>query len=344
MRLTRRGWVVLGVAAAGTALAAAFGARSLNAVVVPAVVAVVAAVLQMRWTSPPTVHRRPPSDGFPGDSRTVELRFETDRPFTGTVSDDLPEGIEGGGAIETTVGTEPVAYDVSYAARGTYEIGPVRFRARDVLGLVETSFSGGPTDRIVVYPRIHEIAPGIVEEMIAVREAADADQRHEFDSLREYARGDALRDVHWKSSAKRDDLIVKEFTAPSGVAEVAIGAGAADGAADAMAEAAASLGVALLDRGVPVTLSTPGGSVEAAPGERRVLLEHLAEADAGPVSDETADVLVRAGADTRIAVGGTETVFEHLAAGAGAPETFGTEPTGEIGVGAESTDALDARP
>ncbi|WP_380675384.1 hypothetical protein [Salinigranum sp. GCM10025319] len=66
MRLTRRGWVVVVVGVSGTAMAALFGARALNAVVFPCVVALVAALVQVRRIDPPTGRPNPPEERLPG--------------------------------------------------------------------------------------------------------------------------------------------------------------------------------------------------------------------------------------------------------------------------------------
>ncbi|MFC7135665.1 hypothetical protein [Halobaculum litoreum] len=57
MRLTRRGKAVVAAAVVAVASGLVFGPRSLNAVVVPALVALGAAYLQLRWADP----RGPPA-------------------------------------------------------------------------------------------------------------------------------------------------------------------------------------------------------------------------------------------------------------------------------------------
>ncbi|MFB6131161.1 MAG: DUF58 domain-containing protein [Salinigranum sp.] len=337
MRPTRRGLAVAAFAAVCVVLAAEFGARSLNAVVLPAVVALVAGALQAGWIRHPTVERRTPPDGFPGEGGVVELRFETDRPFTAAVADDLPAGLDGDATAETTVGVRPATYEIRYAARGDHDIGPVRFVATDVLGLFRRTFTVDSTDRVLVYPPVRTVVPAFRSELVSLSNGGD--DRDEFDRLREYVRGDPLRDVHWKSTAKRDELVVKEFAAQTGTAGVSLSAGtaadtsgagsaAADSSAsgdsatgasaaeraDAMAEAAASVGLLLLELGVPLRVSTPGGRIEASPGEATRLLEHLARARAGPVPEEEADVVVRAGERTTVAVDGREVDFEEVRA------------------------------
>lgn len=315
MRPTRRGFAALGVAVVGMAMATAFEPRSLNAVVFPLVVGVVAGLAQVWMMDAPQVRRRMPAAGFPGDERRVTLEFETDAPFAATVRDRLPAGIDGEATAETGVGTEPVTYDVRYADRGEHAVGPVSVVGRDVLGLARRTFTCGTTDAVVVYPRLYRLGGAVQRELRTLFDPDRAADRDEFDRLREYARGDSRRDIHWKSSAKRGDLMVAEYAADANQ-RVTMSAGGAAGRGDEMAEAAASLATALLDIDIPVRLSTPSGVVEATPGDRTRLLEHLARAGDGPPPDPGADVVVDASTEaTAIRFGGRETTFDRLRAG-----------------------------
>ncbi|MFC6989730.1 DUF58 domain-containing protein [Haloplanus sp. GCM10025708] len=133
-----------------------------------------------------------------------------------------------------------------------------------------------------------------------------------------------MRDVHWKTSAKRDDLIVQPFRADRETPTVRLAASADPGRADAMAEATASVGAAFLGDGVSVVVSTPGGRVEASPGERDRLLEHLAGVESGPASTDGADVTVHAGDDTEIAIAGERISFDRLRDGRVTPREVAT--------------------
>jgi uncharacterized protein (DUF58 family) len=317
MRLTRRGWTVVGVGAFGTAMAAVFGARSLNAVVFPCIVALVAALVQVHRVDPPAVSRTLPDDGFPGDAGTVTLRFETDSPFTATVQDALPSTVAGDTRVDTTVGLEPVSYEVTYRRRGLHTIGPVSFVARDVLGLATRRFSVGETDDVLVYPRVHDLSSRARRDLVAIHDTAESSDRDEFDRLRQYVRGDSLRDVHWKSSAKREDLVVKEFTADNRSRTLTLLLAADRGRADEMAEAGATVVLGLLRAGVPVTLVTPGGTFTAMPGERGKVLERLARVGYGHPTPEETDVAIEIHATTRgttVRLGGTEYSFDRMVA------------------------------
>ncbi|MXR40113.1 DUF58 domain-containing protein [Halobaculum sp. WSA2] len=326
MRLTRRGKAVVAVGVVAVVSGLAFGPRSLNAVVVPAVVALSAAYLQLRWVEPPAVARDVPPDDHVGRTYPVRLFFGDpdgprpsaeagmDRPFAGAVRERVGGGIDADRLVfETVVGAVPVEYEVTYESRGRHRLGPAAVTARDALGLAETDLST-TTSEVLVYPEVHAIAGWARRDLRALHETGVHEERREFDRLREYDRGDSLRDVHWKSTAKRDDLIVKEFSAEAETeaVSVAVGAAAAPGADDGMAEATASLALALVEDGVPVDVSLPDGTltVTGERGSQVRLLERLAVIGPGRVADADADVTVYGEADgVRVSVGGEDHEF-----------------------------------
>jgi uncharacterized protein (DUF58 family) len=330
MRPTPRGIAVVAFAVGAVAMALAFGARSLNALVVPALVALLAAVVQLRWLDRPTLDRTPPADDFVGESGTATLRFETDDPVFASVTERVTVGATravGGRrdadpdddaqvhTVETTVGDDPVTVPVSFDARGEGRVGPTEVTARDVLGLLETTFEYTATDGFLVYPPVRPLADTAWHELSAMRDSGETPDRDEFDSLREYDRGDALRDIHWKTSAKRDDLVVKQFVDDEDDEAVVLAAGGDPADADLLAEATASLAVALSEAGVPVSLVLPDATVDAGlDGDHRVrLLEALARTAAGETPEVDADVAVHAdGGRATVRIGTTETTFERL--------------------------------
>jgi uncharacterized protein (DUF58 family) len=321
MRLTRRGGGVVAVAALGFALAGLFGARALNAVVLPAAVALVAAYLQVRNFPTPRVERDLPPDGFVGETNAVELRFEgVDRPFAARVEDELDEGLSGSTTGEVAVGGDPFTYEVAYERRGRHALGPVTVRGRDVFGLLERETVCRGTDTVLAYPRTYRLDRAARHRLLGLRETERSQEREEFERLREYARGDALRDVNWKASAKREGLIVTEFAAAADVSTVTVAASASADAVDRMAEAVASVGLALLDVDLPVTLVLPSERVEVEPGVagRRRLLEACALTTAGSVPDDDADVSLQEEADgVVVRAAGVERPFEGIRAGTG---------------------------
>jgi len=183
---------------------------------------------------------------------------------------------------------------VPYERRGEQYLGPVEATVTDSLGLVVTGGTVDATDEVLVFPPVYRLGgPDAFVRTLT----PDADQRESFDRLREYTPGDSLRDIHWKSSAKRDDLLVTEFDDDSEDRELLVAARANDGHGDAMAAATATVAVGALQSGFAVELATPDGGVPAGVGDRHRtrLLEALARTGEGRSDrEEAADILVSA--------------------------------------------------
>lgn len=279
MRLTRRGYGAVGVVVLAIAMALLTGTqgRALNALAAPVVVALLAAVVQVSRAGEPTVERSEPRRGFPGERRTVKLTVEGGG--AATVVDALSEGLAG----DATAEVDPPAtteYEVRLAERGGQTLGPATVAVRDVLGLVEATHEVEEVTDLLVYPAVSRVDG---DRLFSRTMGPEIKERTEFDRLREYVPGDRLRDVHWKTTAKYDELLVTEFTDPIDEDAVSIVAGAADGHADEMASATASLVVAALRVGLAVELTVPDGALPRGYGltHRRHALELLARTGPG---------------------------------------------------------------
>ncbi len=108
-------------------------------------------------------------------------------------------------------------YSVRPAHRGMIRFGPVRVACNFPLGLMERSFELGQAQQLLVLPRI-----GRLTHQWHVRErdgANTAELAHarlglfddEFDRLREYRGGDNTRAIHWRTTARRNELMVREY-------------------------------------------------------------------------------------------------------------------------------------
>lgn len=99
--------------------------------------------------------------------------------------------------------------------RGRYQLGPVSIRTSDPFGLFPMQRDIDVTGSLVVYPMtvdIHNFALPI-----GTLSGGDALRKRTFQvttnaaGVRDYVPGDSFGRIHWKSSARRDRLIVKEF-------------------------------------------------------------------------------------------------------------------------------------
>ncbi|MEU8086916.1 DUF58 domain-containing protein [Micromonospora sp. NPDC049101] len=105
-----------------------------------------------------------------------------------------------------------VRYDVPTHRRGVVPVGPLRVTRRDPLGLVALARPYGMVVPVWVYPRVHPLTavPRGAGRSLDGRVDGVPHGSITFDSLREYVVGDELRRVHWRTSARVGELMVRE--------------------------------------------------------------------------------------------------------------------------------------
>ncbi|MCH8971223.1 MAG: DUF58 domain-containing protein [Acidobacteria bacterium] len=223
---TLRGWVLSGAGLALIILWWVFGDPELLLTGIFFVVAELAAIgyvlrhdpqLDMgRRLGSTTVHN--------GDTTTVTLvlRNRRRRPLRHLSIHDEVESL-GMAVFEIAklMGDETASatYRVTCRPRGVYRVGPARATTSDPLRLAELSAPDGPIDRLVVYPTVEELTGfpvirGRDPAMSASRPEHSQRGGEDFYTLREYQRGDDMRRVHWPSSAKTDELMIRQLETP----------------------------------------------------------------------------------------------------------------------------------
>ncbi|HET6212279.1 MAG TPA: DUF58 domain-containing protein [Micromonosporaceae bacterium] len=111
-----------------------------------------------------------------------------------------------------------VAYTVRADVRGRYEVGPLVVRLTDPFGLCELTRSFPSVDKLTVIPQVLAL-PSV---RLAGEYAGTGDSRarsvavHGEDdaATREYRHGDDLRRVHWRSTARVGELMVRREEQP----------------------------------------------------------------------------------------------------------------------------------
>ena len=99
--------------------------------------------------------------------------------------------------------------------RGGFVLGPTRISTGDPFGLFSASKVIAPERTLVVFPIIFEIKsfvfpPGLLPGGQVIRRKS-ADITPHAAGVREYVHGDAMKRIHWPTSARRGHLMVKEF-------------------------------------------------------------------------------------------------------------------------------------
>lgn len=164
-----------------------------------------------------------------------------------------------------------VSYQVRSDVRGHFEIGPMSVRVSDPFGLVELGRTFRTTVPLTVTPRTvplpHIPLGGAWTGAGDNRPRAFAAGSAEDVTVREYRRGDDLRRVHWRSSARVGELMVRREEQPwqsratlflDNRMQAHRGQGAAS-SLEAAVSAAASIAVHLTHRGFAVRLVTATG-------------------------------------------------------------------------------------
>ncbi|UMG92099.1 DUF58 domain-containing protein [Nocardioides sp. TF02-7] len=113
---------------------------------------------------------------------------------------------------------QKVSYQVRSDVRGRFDVGPLTVRVSDPFGLVETRRTLPGVAPLVVTPRTVTLPvvrlSGGWSGASEHRPQSFAAGSAEDVSVREYRRGDDLRRVHWRSSAKVGDLMVRREEQP----------------------------------------------------------------------------------------------------------------------------------
>jgi len=290
--LTRRGWSFLG-AAVGLYL----GARLLGLVQLAVLAAVVALLLGgaytwVRYRTPALVARRTLKELLQvGVEGRVDLVITASRRSpTIAVSDAFDQGRRAARFLlaPLTPGEEArAAYRFPTDRRGRFEIGPLRATLSDPFGLATASRRVLGTEQVIVYPRVHEIAPppdvgglDLDRDHPAVR--ARVESSGDFMTLREYAPGDDLRHVHWRSTARRGHLMMRQNEtrrrAPV-LLMLDVRPATHDRASfEHAVEAVASIATALDHAGRPFEVAWSTGTTIGAPGRRHLayIMDELA--------------------------------------------------------------------
>ena len=111
--------------------------------------------------------------------------------------------------------------------RGEYWIGPFTLIGSDPLGIFRKYKCLNVSSKLIVYPKTFhvEFLPPFMKGTVTPRYGPNTSRRageyEEFYGIREYHREDGLRKIHWKSTAKHNQLIVRHFE-QSGVHAITI--------------------------------------------------------------------------------------------------------------------------
>lgn len=159
-----------------------------------------------------------------GDSSQVRLHIENATPasFHIKVKDEYPPEmlLEDEREAEFTVEAQSNAefsYNVTPPRRGNYKFGRVALRYLSKLGLVWCQADLGEEQAVKVYPNMRRAremelkALGARSFLAIQRKAVRRGEGREFESMRDYVRGDELRHISWTATARRSRLTTRQY-------------------------------------------------------------------------------------------------------------------------------------
>ena len=153
-----------------------------------------------------------------GDSLTGELKVR-----------NVAKGLLAAAQLEFPIGRSGVSFDlppmlpghdhsevfsIPTARRGVIVTGPVRSVRGDPMGLFRRELDWTRPTEVFVHPRVVPLSPlgaGLIRDLEGNTAQSVSTSDFSFQSLREYVPGDDLRHVHWRSSARHGQLLVRQF-------------------------------------------------------------------------------------------------------------------------------------
>jgi uncharacterized protein (DUF58 family) len=157
---------------------------------------------------------------------TIVLTNRTDRPVRGLVFDDPLDDASVTG-LPAVLDLPPrasaqVKYEITPTRRGARSFGAVTVRYALPLGLFERQERFSLARDVAVYPDVHAARAlemlrrqGREDRVVGERSARSPRGDTEFERLRPWQRGDEIRHLDWRASARRGELVARQYQAES---------------------------------------------------------------------------------------------------------------------------------
>lgn len=180
--------------------------------------------IAMLWHRRGITASRQCSDRFScGDDNDVALHIDSQYPFTVDlhVIDEVPHIFQRRD-IDFAHRMQPhgacrITYRLRPTRRGVYGFGRVRVFASTVIGLVQRRFTCDQPIDVKVYPsylmlnRYELLAMSNNLTELGIKRIRRAGNNTEFEQIKDYVQGDEYRNINWRASARRNQLMVNVY-------------------------------------------------------------------------------------------------------------------------------------
>jgi len=152
----------------------------------------------------------------------IDIANQTPRDLTLVVKDEYPPQLKLTGAREAPLQVEAqtslsLAYGLTPPKRGRFEFGLIAVRFLSRWGLVWKQAHVGEPIAVKVYPNMRRAreaelkALGARSFVAARRKSQWRGEGRDFESLRDYVRGDEMRHISWTATARRGKLVTRQY-------------------------------------------------------------------------------------------------------------------------------------
>ena len=164
-----------------------------------------------------------------GGTVNLKINIYNDKPFPFTLMKIYVQTVKYNSDTVLSFNLSPksrISFDVPvYAAyRGVYDIGMAKLEINDIFGLMQIKFDMRKLSyyrmrTLTVYPKLVEL-PFLPARLSDAKLAGGAAMRvseegEAFSALRDYRHGDTAKRIHWKASAGKRELLVKNYDTPA---------------------------------------------------------------------------------------------------------------------------------
>lgn len=110
-----------------------------------------------------------------------------------------------------------LTFRAKFHRRGRYCFGATQLSTRFPLGLVQRTVRIATFDRMIVYPQRGHLTRNwmrlnqVAHEGVGANRSQPGILEGDFHSLRDWRQGDSRRRIHWRTSARRGSLVVRQF-------------------------------------------------------------------------------------------------------------------------------------
>lgn len=171
------------------------------------------------------IARRQTADRFSiGDLNKVVIKLSNKYPFAVKVGviDELPGQFQERNWLRKAKIGNNTSYEIEYSLkpliRGEYEFGDINVFVHGPLRLVKRRLIFPAKKTVKVYPsfiqmrRYHLLAVSNRLQEAGVKRIRKLGHSMEFEQIKEYVRGDDFRTINWKATARKETLMINNYT------------------------------------------------------------------------------------------------------------------------------------